>query len=82
MRTENQIVNMMNTGKDILLFIMFSMILWGNKSNINEFSKSITDDKFLSISLSIGLIIVILVVFLLIRFLLHKMIFSIFNHEK
>lgn len=82
MRTDNRIVNMMNAAKDILLLLIFSTVVWRNQSNITEFSKSITDDNLLSISLSIGLIIVILVVFLLIRLLLHKLIFSIFNHEK
>lgn len=81
MKTDNQIVNLMNIGKDILLFIIFSIIVWSNQSNIIATGNDVSKDKFLSLLFSLGIIIILLVIFLLIRVFLHKNIFRIFSHK-
>ncbi|HDE9484131.1 TPA: hypothetical protein P6W18_002744 [Staphylococcus aureus] len=81
MRTDNQIVNAMNVVKDIVLFVIFSMVVWGNKSNIEEMVISKTDNEFLALSFSISIFVVILFIFFLIRIVLHKLIFKIFDDE-
>lgn len=75
MRTDNQIVNAMNVVKDIVLFVIFSMVVWGNKSNIEEMVISKTDNEFLALSFSISIFVVILFIFFLIRIALHKLVF-------
>ena len=81
MRTDNQIVNAMNVVKDIVLFVIFSMFVWGNKSNIEEMVISKTDNEFLALSFSISIFVVILFIFFLIRIVLHKLVFKIFRDE-
>lgn len=81
MRTDNQIVNAMNVVKDIVLFVIFSMVVWGNKSNIEEMVISKTDNEFLALSFSISIFVVILFIFFLIRIALHKLVFKIFGDE-
>ncbi|MBF7018232.1 hypothetical protein QI229_13280 [Staphylococcus saprophyticus] len=81
MRTDNQIVNAMNVVKDIVLFVIFSMVVWGNKSNIEEMVISKTDNEFLALSFSISIFVVILFIFFLIRIVLHKLVFKIFGDE-
>lgn len=79
MRTDNQIVNAMNVVKDIVLFVIFSMVVWGNKSNIKEIVVSKTDNEFLALSFIIGIFVVIIFIFFLIRIVLNKLIFKIFG---
>lgn len=81
MRTDNQIVNAMNVVKDIVLFVIFSIVVWGNKSNIEEMVISKTNNEFLALSFSISIFVVILFIFFLIRIFLHKVVFKIFGDE-
>ncbi|MGI2320309.1 hypothetical protein ACQ231_11990 [Staphylococcus cohnii] len=81
MKTDNQIVKGMNFGKDILLVVIFSMIIWSNKSNIAEMVTSKTDNAFVALSFLIGIFVVILFIFFLIRIVLHKMVFKLFGDE-
>ena len=81
MKTDNQIVNAMNLVKDIVLFVIFSMIVWGNQSNIKELVISKTDNEFLALSFLIGIFVVIIIIFFLVRVFLHKMVFKIFGDE-
>lgn len=81
MRTDNQIVNAMNVVKDIVLFVIFSIVVWGNKSNIEEMVISKTNNEFLALSFSISIFVVILFIFFLIRIVLHKVVFNIFGDE-
>ncbi|MBM6048730.1 hypothetical protein H6L69_11720 [Staphylococcus epidermidis] len=81
MRTDNQIVNAMNVVKDIVLFVIFSIVVWGNKSNIEEMVISKTNNEFLALSFSISIFVVILFIFFLIRIVLHKVVFKIFDDE-
>lgn len=81
MKTDNQIVKGMNFGKDILLVVIFSMIIWSNKSNIAEMVTSKTDNAFLALIFIIGIGAVILLVFLIVRVVTHKLVFKIFGDE-
>lgn len=81
MRTDNQIVNAMNVVKDIVLFVIFSIVVWGNKSNIEEMVISKTNNEFLALSFSISIFVVILFIFFLIRIVLQKVVFKIFGDE-
>lgn len=67
MRTDNQIVNAMNVVKDIVLFVIFSIVVWGNKSNIEEMVISKTNNEFLALSFSISIFVVILFIFFLLE---------------
>lgn len=81
MRTDNQIVNAMNIVKDIVLFAIFSIVVWSNKSKIEELVISKTDNEFLALSFLIVIFVVIIFIFFLIRIALHKMVFKIFGDE-
>lgn len=81
MKTDNQIVKGMNFGKDILLVVIFSMIIWSNKSNIAEMVISKTDNAFLALIFIIGIGAAILLIFLIVRVVTHKLVFKIFGNE-
>lgn len=81
MKTDNQIVKGMNFGKDILLVVIFSMIIWSNKSNIAEMVTSKTDNAFLALIFIIGIGAAIFFIFLIVRVVTHKLVFKIFGDE-
>ncbi|ORI00173.1 hypothetical protein B5723_14960 [Mammaliicoccus sciuri] len=79
MRNNDSLVSIFTLFSDFVLFIIFSTIAWKYKSNIIDFSSTLTSNKIVELILPLIIISAIAIIFLLIRSATNILIIRIFD---